>query len=113
MAAKRNIEITIGEDYSHKVIIEEKIAGVWTPVDITGRSYSAMLKKSKTQAVPDATFTFVLTDPTNGEFTLYLDSAATSLLDVGCYKWDVWQDAEGTANPLFGGEANVVMGVSV
>lgn len=113
MTGKRDIEITRGEDYSHVVtVVEETSPGVWAAVNITGRSYAAELKRVKTQVVPDATFTYVLTDPTNGEFTLYLGSGDTADLTADCYKWDVWQDASGVLNPLFGGEAKVVTGVT-
>ena len=112
MAGKRNIEITQCEDYSHVITLNQRVAGVVTPINITGRTYSASLKKVKTQAVPDAVFTVVLTDPTDGEFTLYLGDTITCNLDVACYHWDVWQSVSGTNTPILKGEAKVVKGVT-
>lgn len=107
-AGTRDITIYKGDDYSHEVTIGVRsAAGVITYTNITGRTYTAQLRKVKTQTVPDATFTVTMTDPTNGKFTVSLAHALTAALDVGCYFWDVQQDIGGILSTVLKGKATV------
>lgn len=111
-AGKRDIEIVKGDDYSHVVNLQTRVGSVYTPIDITGRVYTAQIRKVKTQAVADATFTCVVTDALNGEITITMASEITTDLKIGCYYWDLQQDASGVVNTILSGEAKVVSDVT-
>ena len=107
-AGKRDIEIVRGDDYAHVVNLETPSG----PIDITGRTYTAMLRKNPMQAVPDATFLAVVSDGPNGEITITLGHLATAALKVGCYRWDLQQDTGGIITTILKGEAKVVTDVT-
>jgi hypothetical protein len=109
---KRDIEIIKGDDYVHVVTLNTRIAGVITPLDITGRTYTAQIRKVKTQTSPDATFTCTVTDAANGEVTISMPNATTSTLRVDCYFWDLQQNASGIRNTILAGKATVVSDVT-
>lgn len=111
-AGKRDIEIIKGDDYVHVVTLNTRIAGVVTPLDITGRTYTAQIRKVKTQTTPDATFTCTVTDAANGEITITMANAVTATLRVDCYFWDLQQNASGILNTILAGKATVVSDVT-
>lgn len=104
---KRDIKIIKGDDYSHVVTLSVRSNGVVTPVDITGRTYTADLRESSASA-PVADFQCVVTDGPNGEVTISMGHAVTADIVAGCYQWTLVQDASGVVNTILGGEANVV-----
>lgn len=108
-AGRRDIEITKGDDYIHVVALSTRSPGTTAlvPVDITGRTYQAMLRKNPAQATPDATFTVAVTDAVNGELTISLPNVTTTALPAGCYKWDLQQNASGVINTILRGDATV------
>lgn len=107
MAAKRDITIIKGDDYSHVVTIRQRTGTVVAPVDITGRTYTAHLRKVKTQTTPDAVLTCVVTDAPNGEITMTLANTLTSDLRTDCYFWDLQQNASGVITTVLAGKAKV------
>jgi hypothetical protein len=109
---KRDINIMKGDDYVHVINLQTRTGGVTAPVDITGRTYAAQLRKTKTQTTPDATFTCTVTDAPNGEVTISIPSAVTELLAVDCYSWDLQQNAGGVKNTILMGKARVVVDVT-
>lgn len=111
-AGKRDIEIIKGDDYAHVVTLNTRVAGVLTPINITGRTYMAHLRKLVSQAIPDATFTCTVTDGMAGEITITLANAITEDLRVDCYHWDLQQNAGGILNTILRGKATVVSDVT-
>lgn len=109
---RRNISIKKGDDYSHVITLQTRSGSTYTPVDITGRTYSAQLKKRKSQASPDASFTCAVTSAVNGEVTLTLASTITADLVAGEYFWDLEQDAAGQINTILEGVAKVTSDVT-
>ena len=91
--ADREVEIIRGDDYSHDIEFTLKSTGL--PINISGRTYTSQLRKMKQQTNPDATFVCVVTDGPNGELTLTLSHTVTATLPVGCYYWDVEENAGG------------------
>lgn len=104
---KRDIEITIGDDYTHVVYLNTRVGGVLTPTDITGRTYTAEIKKGASQPVI-AAFTCTVTDATDGEVTITLADTITDTLTVGCYRWYFKQVASGLENTLLRGKCSIV-----
>lgn len=111
-AGKRDITIIKGDDYAHVVTLNTKVAGVLTPVNITGRTYTAQLRKVVSQLLPDATFTCTVTSAVNGQITITLSNAITRNLKVDCYHWDLQQNASGILNTILRGTATVVSDVT-
>lgn len=108
MAGRRNIEIIRGDDYSHVVTLATRSGNTVTPINITGRTYTAQLRKAKSQVSPDATFTCLVTNAAGGEVTVTMAHAITAALDPGCYFWDLQQNAGGILNTILAGKADVV-----
>ena len=111
-AGKRDIEIIKGDDYVHVVTLNTKVLGVVTPLDITGRTYTAQIRRVKTQAAPDATFTCTVTNAPNGQVTITMANGITAGLKVDCYFWDLQQNASGIRNTILAGRATVVSDVT-
>lgn len=107
MAAKRDIEIVKGDDYVHVVTIKQRVGTTTTPINITGRTYTAHLRKVKTQTLPDAVLTCTVTDAVNGQITITLANALTGALRVDCYTWDLQQNASGVITTVLAGTAKV------
>jgi hypothetical protein len=105
-AGRRDIEIIIGDDYVHVVYIGTRTNGVFTPTDITGRTYEATVYKAISHPVV-ATMNAVVSDGPNGEVTLTLSDAVTETLIPDCYKWKLRQDASGVENTILRGKATV------
>lgn len=105
-AGKRDIEIIIGDDYTHVVYIGTRTNGVFSPTNITGRTYEATVYKAVTHP-PVATMSAVVTDGPNGEVTLTLSDTVTETLVPDCYKWKMRQDASGVENTILRGKATV------
>lgn len=108
MAGRRNIEIIRGDDYSHVVTLATRSGTTVTPINITGRTYMAQLRKAKSQTLPTATFTCVVTNGAAGEVTITMAHAITAFIDPGCYYWALQQDAGGILNTILAGKADVV-----
>jgi hypothetical protein len=109
---KRDITIVRGDDYTHVVTLNTRTAGVLTPVNITGRTYTAQIRKNKTQDSVDATLTCSVTDAVNGEITITLANTTTTNLRPGTYYWDLQQNASGVRNTILRGKAEVVSDVT-
>lgn len=87
-----------------------------TPINITGATVRAMIKKSST-SVSVATGDFVLTSPASGQFTFGFSTSATAALTVdpdseagtdSQYVWDMEiQYADGRVYPLVYGSVSV------
>lgn len=107
-AGKRDIEIVKGDDYLH-VITLESASG---PINITGRTYEAMMRKSPTQTLADATFVTSVTNAAGGEITVTLSNSTTTALKVGCYYWDLQQNVSGIITTILRGKADVITDVT-
>lgn len=106
-AGKRDIEIIIGDDYSHVVTINTRSGSTLTPINITGRTYEAEIKKGASQPVV-ASFTCTVTNGAGGEVTITLSDTVTNTLTVGCYRWYLRQNASGVLNTILRGKCDVV-----
>lgn len=108
MAGKRDIQFTKGDDYSHVVTITNSSGAI----DITGRTYSAQIKRVSSQMTPDATFVCTVTNGAAGEVTLYLSDTQTDALAPARYNWDLQEDASGVISTILAGTCKVVQDVT-
>lgn len=83
-----------------------------TPIDITGRTYTSMVRQAYDSPSAAATFTCTVTSAVNGVVTLTLDSVSTALLDPYNYVWDLQENASGTITTVLGGQFVVLPDVT-
>jgi hypothetical protein len=69
-------------------------------VDISGRVFTAQLRRSKSTAVALADFDCEITDAVNGELTLTLTSEQTNALSPGRAIWDIRETYGDAVNTL-------------
>ena len=105
-AGKRDIEIVVGDDYSHVVYIGTRVNGVFTPTNITGRTYTATVYKAISQPAV-ATMLAAVTNGPGGEVTLSLTDTVTAALTPDCYVWRLRQNAAGVDSTILKGKATV------
>ncbi len=110
MALTRNISFVKGDSYAFVVTMTYN----GLPLDITGRVYESQIRRvPSADGTPDAEFTCVLTDPTNGELTLYLLPAETDALNPHIkYAWDLQQNNAGVITTILIGSVSVVQDVT-
>ena len=92
MAAERNISIYKGDSYTHEVRIKNS-ANVNT--NITGRTYTAQMRKSRSSDSIVLSFDIVISSAINGLITMSLSPQATSSIEPGTYFYD-FEETNGT-----------------
>ena len=92
MAAERNISIYKGDSYTHEVRIRNS-ANVNT--HITGRTYTAQMRKSRSSDSIVISFDIVISSAINGLITMSLSPQATSSIEPGTYFYD-FEETNGT-----------------
>ena len=109
MAAERNISIYKGDSYTHEVRIRNS-ANVNT--NITGRTYTAQMRKSRSSDSVVLSFTVAVTSAANGLVTMSLSSGATSSIDPGTYFYDFEETNGGYVTTLMTGKVTLTGQVS-
>ena len=111
MAAPATQDLTITRGDTETIVVTSTTDGT-TPIDITGRTYSAQLRTTPDIAVISATFTCTVTDAPNGKVTCVLPASASALLDPGYYYWDLQENAAGVISTLLSGTVTVLADVT-
>jgi hypothetical protein len=99
--AEQNIAIVRGDTVTVVVTITSNGT---TPINITGRTYSSMVRMDYDSSTPSATFTCVVTNGAAGEVTLSLSAASTALMTPYTYVWDLQENASGVISTLLAGQ---------
>ncbi len=102
-----NITIPAGNDYSSKFVYVDPISK--SPVNFSGYSARAMMKKSPYSLTIAAEFQVTIDDT---EITLFLPSNVTSALRNGRYTYDIVVNDGTTTNRIFEGSALVTGSVT-
>ncbi len=113
VTAKRDITITIGDYYAHKIILpsidEDGNAITWA-----GASFSSQIRE--TAAAATALVSFSVDTAHTGEDPPYivstLSSATTSSLTAGTYVWDFQETRSSKTRTPVGGLARVIQDVT-
>lgn len=79
MSGKFNMEISQGADYTLAVTLKDSGG---SPVDITGHTFRGQIRKTASDAVVQATFTFDLVDPVNGRVDVKLPAADSTAISL-------------------------------
>jgi hypothetical protein len=64
-----------------------------TPINITGRTYRAQVRRDTEDASPEVTFACTVTNGANGVLTCVLTAAQTATLEPGNHFWDLEENA--------------------
>lgn len=97
--AEQDLVVTKGDTCS--VIVTNTTNGV-TPINISGRTYQAMVRENYNDPSPAATFTCTVTNAAAGEVTLSLTASQTNI-DAGNYFWDLQENASGVITTIIAG----------
>lgn len=109
MAAERNITIYKGDSYTHEVRIRDS-ANVNT--NITGRTYTAQMRKSRSSDSVILSFDVVVTSAINGVILMSLDPADTSSINPGTYFYDFEETNGSYITTLMKGKISITGEVS-
>jgi hypothetical protein len=104
MAAERNITIYKGDTYVHEVRIKNS-ENVNT--DITGRTYKAQIRKSRSSDAIVLNFDIVITDAQNGIIRMSLSPENTSVVSSGTYFYDFEEKNQDIVTTLMSGKVTV------
>jgi hypothetical protein len=104
MAATGDVPLTVrcGDDESVTITFTDKTTG--SPVNITGRTYRAQIRRSPNDTTILASWTCTITSGSTGKLTLTLAGAVTATLDAGFAVWDLEETTTGglVSTPLAG-----------
>ena len=105
-----NIVIDVGANFDQSFNLETTANA---PMNLTGFSGAAKLKKSAQSSTTAATFTVSFPDPTSGQLKISLTSTQTSGLKPGRYAYDVLlTDSSAIKTRVIEGSAIVTAGVT-
>lgn len=74
-----------------------------TPIDITGRTYSSMVRANYEDPTAAATFTCSITNAAGGVVQLVMSAASTAVLEPFNYYWDLQENASGVISTVLAG----------
>ena len=109
MAAERNIAIYKGDTYTHEIRIKD---GANANTNITGRTYKAQMRKSRSSSTTVLSFTIAITNAANGVVTMSLAPEVTSSIDPGTYFYDFEENNAGYVTTLMAGKVSLTGQVS-
>ena len=102
---KRDLKITRGD--TETIVVNQTVSDGVTPVNITGRVYTAQLRTTPDISAISASFSCTVTDGPNGQTTCILSATSSATLDPGYYYWDLQENASGTISTLLAGIVTV------
>ena len=74
-----------------------------TPIDITGRVYTSMIRQNYDDSLPAATFTCTIISGAAGTLQLVMSAASTAVLEPQNYYWDLQENASGIITTVLSG----------
>lgn len=110
MAAYSELTLDQGADYAGHIVLTEDDG---TPIDVTGSTFVAQIRKSYYSANVSANLVMTITDAANGNVRLSLDAANTANIKAGRYLYDIKRtDANNAVTRLVEGIITVTPQVS-
>ena len=109
-AARYNLVIDQGSDFAINFTVKDN----GSVKDLTGYSARAQMRTSKTASSVAATFTCVISSPTNGTITMSLPNATSSSLAAGTYVYDleIFTSGNATVTRLIQGSVDLTQEVT-
>lgn len=74
-----------------------------TPINITGRTYTAMIRQDPEDVNSAGSFTCTITNGSAGQLSLVMSAATTATLDPYNYYWDLQENASGVITTVLAG----------
>lgn len=102
MASPAELDISTTRGDTVTIVVTMTTNGT-TPINITGRTYSSMVRANYDDVTPAATFTCTITNAANGVLTLTLSATQTAVLQANNYVWDLQEDASGVVTTVISG----------
>ena len=109
MAAERNISIYKGDSYTHEIRIRDSANA---NTNITGRTYKAQMRKSRSSSSIVLSFTVTISNAANGVIIMSLTPEATSSIDPGTYFYDFEETNSNYVTTLMAGKVSLTGQVS-
>ena len=105
----RNIQLYRGDDYAHVVTLTSNGT---TPVNITGRTYTAQIRTGTDATSASLSFTCTVPTGTDGVVNITAADSATAALAAGEYVWDLQESASGVVTTILRGTCSVLADVT-
>jgi hypothetical protein len=83
-----------------------------TPINITGRVYTSMVRQNYDDPTPAATFTCTIISGAAGTLQLVMSAASTAVLEPQNYYWDLQENASGIITTILSGSFVVLPDVT-
>lgn len=107
--ADQDLEITRGDT---EVVVVTITSDGSTPVNITGRVYTAQIRSTPDSSTVKASFTCTITNAAGGVVACTLSASSSALLNAGKYFWDLQENASGVISTLLSGTVTVYADVT-
>jgi hypothetical protein len=107
--AEQDIVVTRGDTLT--VVVTMTTNGT-TPINITGRTYTSMVRQNYDDPSPAATFTCTVTDGAAGKLTMVMSAGSTSVLEPQNYYWDLQENASSVISTVLAGSFVVLPDVT-
>lgn len=111
MPAPATQDLTITRGDTETLVVTLTSDGT-TPIDVTGRTYTAQLRTTPDISVVSASFTCTVTNGATGQVTCVMSAASSAQLSPGYYYWDLQENASGVISTLLSGQVTVVADVT-
>lgn len=111
MPAPATQDLTVTRGDTETVVLTLTTDGS-TPINVTGRTYTAQIRSTPDSSIIAASFTCQVTNGAAGKVTCVLAPTASALLTPGYYYWDVQENASGTISTLLSGMVTVLADVT-
>ncbi len=79
-----------------------------TPINITGRTYTSMVRENYDDPTAAASFTCSIVSGAAGTLQLVMTAASTAVLNAQNYYWDLQENASGTISTVLAGAFVVI-----
>jgi phage tail sheath gpL-like len=111
MAVPADQDLTITRGDTETLVLTITSDGT-TPINITGRTYTAQIRSTPDSSTVKASFSCTVTSGSNGQVTCTLSAANSALLSAGNYFWDLQENASGVISTLLAGTVTVLADVT-
>jgi hypothetical protein len=111
MAVPVTTDLSITRGDTETIVFTSTTDGT-TPINVTGRTYTAQMRTSPDISIVSASFDCQVTNGANGVVTCVLSAANSALLSPGYYYWDLQENASGVISTLLSGTVTVLADVT-
>jgi hypothetical protein len=107
MAVPATLDLNITRGDTESIVVSLTQDDQTTPINITGRTYTAQLRTNPDIAIVSASFVCTVTNGSNGEVTCVMSSSESAELRPGYYYWDLQENASSVISTVLRGTVTV------